>query len=111
MQALFIWAKGSREFRLMEFIDYNKKEVDKVLEEELDWEYYGGSHHENHYTKFSQSYYLPQKFIINKCKTELSALVHSSQITREETRVYYVWFRSLGFKSSRFRPINGRERS
>jgi hypothetical protein len=49
----------------------------------LDWEYYGGHHHENHYTKFFQSYYLPQKFNIDKRKTELSALVRSGQISRE----------------------------
>ena len=80
----FIWAKGIREFRLMEFIDYNKKKVDVILKKELDWEYYGGHHHENHYTKFFQSYYLPQKFGIDKRKTELSALVRSGQISREE---------------------------
>ena len=80
----FIWLKGIREFRLMEFIDYNKKKVDVVLKKELDWEYYGGHHHENHYTKFFQSYYLPQKFNIDKRKTELSALIRSGQITRKE---------------------------
>jgi len=78
----FIWVKGIREFRLMEFIDYNKKNVDAILKQELDWEYYGGHHHENHYTKFFQSYYLPQKFNIDKRKTELSALIRSGQITR-----------------------------
>ena len=80
----YIWVKGIREFRLMEFIDYNKKKVDVILKNELDWEYYGGHHHENHYTKFFQSYYLPQKFNIDKRKTELSALVRSGQISREE---------------------------
>jgi N-acetyl sugar amidotransferase len=79
----YIWVKRIREFRLMEFIDYNKKKVDIVLKDELDWEYYGGHHHENHYTKFFQSYYLPQKFNIDKRKTELSALVRSGQISRE----------------------------
>lgn len=80
----FVFLKGIREFRLMEFIDYNKKKVDVVLKEELDWEYYGGHHHENHYTKFFQSYYLPQKFNIDKRKTELSALVRSGQVKRED---------------------------
>ena len=80
----FTWVKGIREFRLMEFIDYNKKKVDVILKKELDWESYGGHHHENHYTKFFQSYYLPQKFGIDKRKTELSALVRSGQISREE---------------------------
>jgi len=80
----YIWIKGIREFRLMEFIDYNKKKVDEILKKELDWEYYGGHHHENHYTKFFQSYYLPQKFNIDKRKTELSALIRSGQVSRKE---------------------------
>lgn len=80
----FIWIKGIREFRLMEYIDYNKNKVDIVLKNELDWEYYGGHHHENHYTKFFQSYFLPKKFDIDKRKTELSALVRSGQISREK---------------------------
>lgn len=80
----YIWIKGIREFRLMEYIDYNKKRVDEILKKELDWEFYGGHHHENHYTKFFQSYLLPAKFNIDKRKIELSALIRSGQITREE---------------------------
>ena len=37
-----------------------------------------------HYTKFFQSYYLPTKFNIDKRKTELSALIRSGQISRED---------------------------
>ncbi len=48
------------------------------------WEYYGGHHHENTYTEFFQSYYLPKKFNIDKRKTELSALVRTGQISRDE---------------------------
>ena len=80
----YIFFKKIRDVRLMEFIDYRKKEVDAVLKKELGWEYYGGHHHENVYTKFFQSYYLPTKFNIDKRKTELSALIRSGQITREE---------------------------
>ncbi len=78
----YIWIKHIREIRLMEFIDYRKNEVDKILAEELDWQYYGGHHHESLYTRFFQSYYLPKKFNIDKRKTELSALIRSGQITR-----------------------------
>lgn len=76
--------KKIKEVRLMEFIDYRKKEVDKVLELELDWQYYGGHHHENTYTEFFQSFLLPNKFKIDKRKTELSAMVRTKQISREE---------------------------
>ncbi|MEM7161449.1 MAG: N-acetyl sugar amidotransferase [Bacteroidota bacterium] len=80
----YIFFKRIKEVRLMEFIDYNKKAVDQILKDEVNWEYYGGHHHENTFTKFFQSYYLPKKFNIDKRKTELSALVRSGQITRDE---------------------------
>ena len=80
----YLFAKRIKEVRLMELIDYNKRAVDQVLQKELSWEYYGGHHHENTFTKFFQSYYLPKKFNIDKRKTELSALIRSGQITREE---------------------------
>lgn len=80
----YAFVKRIKDVRVLEYMDYNKKEVDKVLTEKLDWEYYGGHHHENVYTKFFQSYYLPKKFNIDKRKTELSALVRSGQISREE---------------------------
>ena len=79
----YIWIKGIREIRLMEYINYKKNEVDGILAKELDWKYYGGHHHENLYTKFFQSYYLPKKFNIDKRKIELSALVRSGQIDRQ----------------------------
>jgi len=80
----YIWIKRIREIRLMEFIDYRKKAVDNILANELGWQFYGGHHHKNLYTRFFQSYYLPKKFNIDKRKTEFSALVRSGQVSREE---------------------------
>ena len=80
----YSFVKGIRDVRILEYMDYNKKEVDQVLKAKLDWEYYGGHHHENVYTKFFQSFYLPVKFNIDKRKIELSALVRSGQIRRED---------------------------
>ena len=80
----YVFAERIKEVRLMECINYVKKDVDSVLEKELNWKYYGGHHHENNFTKFFQSYYLPQRFGIDKRKTELSAMIRSAQITREK---------------------------
>lgn len=79
----YIWLCGIREVRLLEYMNYDRDHVDEILASELDWQYYGGHHHENVYTKFFQSYYLPKKFNIDKRKTELSALVRSGQMSRE----------------------------
>lgn len=80
----FAFIKGIKEIRLLEYLNYRKKEVDRILKDELGWEYYGGHHHENTYTEFFQSFLLPNKFNIDKRKTELSALIRSGQISREE---------------------------
>lgn len=73
-----------REIRILEYIDYRKKEVDVELKQKLNWEDYGGHHQENKFTHFIQSYYLPEKFGIDKRKTELSAQIRSGHITRQE---------------------------
>ena len=69
---------------ILNYLPYNQKEVSRQLENELEWQYYGGHHHESTYTEFIQSYFLPRKFNIDKRKNELSALIRSGQITREE---------------------------
>lgn len=73
-----------KEVRILEYIDYRKAEVDKELAERLGWKDYGGHHHENKFTHFIQSYYLPQKFGIDKRKTELSAQIRSGHITKQQ---------------------------
>jgi len=65
------------------YINYSKSEAQKILERTTGWQYYGGHHHENLFTKFFQSYYLPKKFNIDKRKIELSALIRTGQISRE----------------------------
>jgi len=67
-----------------EFIEYEHDKVNKVLTEELGWQYYGGHHHESSYTEFIQSYLLPKKFNIDKRKLEFSALIRSGQMKRAD---------------------------
>jgi len=80
----FIWIRRIREVRILEYSEYNKSKVDGILKKELNWKDYGGHHHENAFTKFVQSYYLPVKFGIDKRKTEFSALIRSAQMRRED---------------------------
>jgi len=67
-----------------EFIEYEHETVNRVLEEELGWRYYGGHHHESVYTEFFQSFLLPTKFGIDKRKLEYSALIRSGQMDRAQ---------------------------
>jgi N-acetyl sugar amidotransferase len=69
---------------ILNYVEYFHDDVGALLEKELDWEYYGGHHHESYYTHFFQSYLLPQKFNIDKRILEYSAFVRSGYTTRKE---------------------------
>lgn len=75
--------KKIRDVRIFDYIGYDKKEAKKIIKRELKWEDYGGHHHENIFTRFFQSYYLPVKFGIDKRKVEYSALIRSGQMSRQ----------------------------
>lgn len=80
----FIMLRRIKKVNLLDYIGYSKKEAMKVLQEELDWVYYGGKHYESVYTRFYQGYVLPLKFSIDKRRAHLSALICAGEITRDE---------------------------
>lgn len=69
---------------VLNLIEYNKTSAMAELESELGWTYYGGKHFESVYTRFFQSYILPEKFGIDKRRAHLSALICSGEITRAQ---------------------------
>lgn len=83
---LFYWTfiKKIKVISILNYIDYNKKQVMEIIQNELDWVYYGGKHYESVYTRFFQGYILPKKFGIDKRKGHLSDLIYSGQITKED---------------------------
>jgi len=80
-------AKKMRFIHIPELIRYEHADVNRVIEEELGWQYYGGHHHESVYTEFIQSYLLPKKFGIDKRRLEYSALIRSGQMERANALV------------------------
>jgi hypothetical protein len=69
------------------YIDYRKKDAQKFLQEKFGWEYYGGHHFENLFTRFVISYWLFEKFGIDKRKITLSAQIVNGEITRDEALI------------------------
>jgi hypothetical protein len=67
----------------LNYIDYRKDDVIATMQKELGWQYYGGKHHESRFTKFFQSYYLPNKFNFDKRRAHLSSLIVSRQMSRD----------------------------
>lgn len=70
--------------QLLNYADYNKSEVKKLIIEKLGWRDYGGKHYESIFTRFYQGYILKEKFGFDKRQFHLSTLVQSKQISREE---------------------------
>lgn len=79
----FNFIKNIRIVSLLNYVDFNKEAAQKILEENLGWERYGGKHYESIYTRFYQGYYLPEKFGFDKRVGHLSDLINSKQLTKE----------------------------
>lgn len=76
--------KRTKIIQFLNYVDYSKEQAKEILVTELDWKDPGGHHHENSFTHFFQSYYLPTKFGIDKRKVKLSADVLSGRISRNQ---------------------------
>jgi hypothetical protein len=72
---------------LLNYVDYNKEMVKKLISLELGWRDYGGKHYESVFTRFYQGYILPNKFKVDKRKAHLSNLIFSHQLTKEEALI------------------------
>lgn len=81
---IYRYIKRIHSIRFLNLIDYNKQEAMSLLQSAYGWRYYGGKHYESRFTKFFQSYYLPERFGYDKRKAHLSSLIVSGQLSREE---------------------------
>jgi asparagine synthase (glutamine-hydrolysing) len=80
----YAFFKGIKSIYPYYYLNYNKSKAQEFLKKNYDWNYYGGHHHENLFTKFAISYWLPKKFNIDKRKITYSALVLSGEMNRDE---------------------------
>ena len=70
----------------LNYINYSYDMVEKILKEEVNWNYYGGHHHESLLTKFVVSSYLPKKFNIDRRLTSYSAMVRAGLISKIDAK-------------------------
>jgi N-acetyl sugar amidotransferase len=69
---------------ILNYVPFSKKEALGLLEKELNWRYYGGKHYESIYTRFVQSYILPEKFNIDYRRSTASSQICAGEITRQQ---------------------------
>ena len=70
--------------RPLDFVPYNKDEAMQLLEDKFGYQKYPQKHFESRFTKFYESYWLPQKFGFDTRKVQYSSLILTGQMTRKE---------------------------
>lgn len=80
------WVKKIRVFYLLDYIDYNRAESEKMLVDNYRFSTTGEKHEENVFTRWYQSFYLFNKYSVDKRKAHYSSLINSGQMTRDKAR-------------------------
>jgi N-acetyl sugar amidotransferase len=71
----------------LNFIPYNKKHAISLLEAEYGWKPYAQKHYESRFTRFFEGYWLPTRFDFDLRRVDLSSLVLTGQLSRDEALI------------------------
>lgn len=78
------YIKGVKLHRLLDYIPYDKEEAIKTLEDKFGFIRYPQKHFEDFFTKWYESYWLYERFGYDVRRVQLSSLILTHQITRDE---------------------------
>lgn len=78
------YLKGVKVLKPLNFMSYSKKMAIDLLKKEYGWKIYPQKHFESRFTKFLEGYWLPTRFGFDVRRCQLSSLILTNQITREE---------------------------
>lgn len=75
---------GVKTVKPLNLVPFTKKQMLETLKNEYDYEEYGQKHFEDLLTKFLEGWWLPTKFGYDVRKSQLSSLVLTKQMSRDE---------------------------
>jgi N-acetyl sugar amidotransferase len=78
------YVKRVKVVRPLNFISYVKKDAMALLQREYAWKPYPQKHFESRFTRFVEGYWLPTRFGFDMRRAQLSSLILTGQMTREE---------------------------
>lgn len=78
------WIRGVKVVRPLNYIPYIKADALALLEKEYGWKPYPQKHFESRFTKFFESYWLPERFGFDPRRVQYSSLILTGQMTRDE---------------------------
>jgi N-acetyl sugar amidotransferase len=78
------YVHGVRVFKPLNYLPYVKRDAMQVLEKEYGWKPYPQKHFESRFTRFFEGYWLPTRFGFDMRRVDLSSLILTGQISRDE---------------------------
>lgn len=78
------YVKGIKLIRPLDFLEYDKEAATQFLVDEFGYQRYPQKHFESRFTRFYESYWLPEKFGYDTRKVQYSSLILTGQMTRDE---------------------------
>ena len=78
------YIKGVKVIKSLNFMPYIKSEALELLEKEYGWKPYPQKHFESRFTKFYESYWLPERFGFDTRRIQFSSLILTGQMNRED---------------------------
>jgi hypothetical protein len=78
------YIKGIKLIRPLDYVPYNKDKAMQFLMDKFGYQKYPQKHFESRFTRFYESYWLPEKFGFDTRKVQYSSLILTGQMTRED---------------------------
>ena len=78
------YIKGIKLIRPLDYVPYSKDEAMQFLVDTFGYQKYPQKHFESRFTRFYESYWLPEKFGYDTRKVQYSSLILTGQMTRED---------------------------
>ena len=78
------YVKGITVVTPLNYVPYKKDDAMQFLNERFGWQPYPQKHFESRFTRFYESYWLPQKFGYDTRRVQFSSLILTGQMTRDE---------------------------
>lgn len=78
------YVRGIKVLRPLNYLPYIKEDAKRLLIDRFGWQPYPQKHFESRFTKFYESYWLPERFGYDVRKVQYSSLIVTGQMTRAE---------------------------
>ena len=78
------YIKKVKVIKILDYIYYDKKKALNELVHNYDWKPYPRKHFESRFTRYYEGYWLPKRFGFDTRRVQLSSLIATNQISRED---------------------------